>query len=114
MILQKWGDMGVQAGSMQLSHMIPPGSCGSRGVDQPGGKGAWKAGLHSLPPCLLSQGGPQSSNYRHLLFVFLKPAHMEPSNRLNDPSVATYEGGGLDLSIQLKPTSRTCVFYHCV
>lgn len=44
---------------------------------------------HSLQPCLLSQEGPLSSNYKYLLFVFLKSAHMEPSNRLNDPSVAT-------------------------
>ena len=49
--------------------------------------------LHSLH-CLLSQGGPQSSNYKYLLFVFPKSAHMEPSNRLNDSSVATREDGG--------------------
>ena len=69
------------------------------------GKGAWlsqgqgelgkcKASLHSLQPCLLSQEGPLSSNYKYLLFVFPKSAHVEPSNRLNDPSVATGEGGG--------------------
>jgi hypothetical protein len=33
----------------------------------------------------------QPSNYRYLLFVFLRSAHMEPGNRLSDPPAASKE-----------------------
>lgn len=31
----------------------------------------------------------QHSNYRYLFFVFLRSAHVEPSNRLSDPPAAS-------------------------
>lgn len=73
--------------SSELSPLMTCDSCGRKIEAEP--SGARKRRLHSLQSCLLSQGGPQSSNYKYLLFVFLKSAHMEPSNRLNDLSVAT-------------------------
>lgn len=74
--------------STELSPMTTCDSYGRKGEAEPG-QGREEGRLHSLQSYLLSQGGPQSSNYKYLLFVFLMSAHMEPSNRLNDPSVAT-------------------------
>lgn len=75
--------------SMQLGQIMTHDSCGSRGASQRRrDKGKWEASTHTPQPCTCSQGGLQSSNYKYLLLVFLKSAYMEPSNRLNDPSVA--------------------------
>lgn len=66
----------------------------------------------SLQPCMLSQGGLESSDYKYLVFVFLKSAYMDSNNRLNEwPHESVV---GLDLSVQLKFLSRTCVLYNCV
>lgn len=84
-----WGCGYVCHHMTQLSHMRTRDSCGRKGQ----GRARVKGRLHRLQSCLLSQGGPQSSSYKYLLFVFPKSAHVEPTNRLDDPSVATQEGG---------------------
>lgn len=49
------------------------------------------------------------SNYRYLFFVFLRSAHVEPSNRLSDPPADSWEDweGCVDLVLYLKPTAHT-------
>lgn len=92
MVLQIMGDRRLQAMSTQLSYM--PQLRLETGL----GTGVWliwgAAGKgrkgNGKPVCTVcSPAGLPSSNYKYLLFVFLKSAHMEPSNRLNDLSVAT-------------------------
>ena len=63
----------MQVVSTQLSQMVTHSSSGSRAEAQPRrGKAKWKASMHHLHACKLSQGGLQTRNYKCLLCVFLK------------------------------------------
>ena len=69
------------------------GSCGKKGeAELRQGKGRGKTAPSAVLPA--QPGRPSKQQFQVFIFVSLMSAHVEPSNRLNDPSVAIREDGG--------------------